>query len=134
MRKMFFISSMFVVLAVVLAACGGSAQPAAPVESGSSSQVNITVESNPSPAMMGDMELILTITDGDGKPIEGATVDVSADHTDMTGMGMSGLATEQGGGRYSINANFSMSGNWKITVYVRKDGLDYKEDIEFKVQ
>lgn len=134
MRKMFFISSMFVVLAVVLAACGGSAQPAAPVESGSSSQVNITVESNPSPAMMGDMELILIITDGDGKPIEGATVDVSADHTDMTGMGMSGLATEQGGGRYSINANFSMSGNWKITVYVRKDGLDYKEDIEFKVQ
>jgi hypothetical protein len=114
MRKMFFISSVFVVLAVVLAACGGSAQPAAPVESGSSSQVNITVESNPSPAMMGDMELILTITDGDGKPIEGATVDVSADHTDMTGMGMSGLATEQGGGRYSINANFSMSGNWKI--------------------
>ena len=134
MRKMFFISSVFVVLAVVLAACGGSAQPAAPVESGSSSQVNITVESNPSPAMMGDMELILIITDGDGKPIEGATVDVSADHTDMTGMGMSGLATEQGGGRYSINANFSMSGNWKITVYVRKDGLDYKEDIEFKVQ
>ena len=134
MRKMFFISSMFVVLAVVLAACGGSAQPAAPVESGSSSQVNITVESNPSPAMMGDMELILTITDGDGKPIEGATVDVSADHTDMTGMGMSGLATEQGGGRYSINANFSMSGNWKLTVYVRKDGLDVQQDIDLKIQ
>ena len=129
MRKMFFIS-MF----VLLAACGSSAQPAAPVESGSSSQVNIQVESNPSPAMMGDMELILTITDGDGNPIEGATVDVSADHTDMTGMGMSGLATEQGGGRYSINANFRMSGNWKLTVYVRKEGLDYKEDIEFKIQ
>jgi hypothetical protein len=133
MQKMFFIS-MFVLAAAVLAACGSPTQPAAPVESGSSSQVNIQVESNPSPAMMGDMELILTITDGDGKPIEGATVDVSADHTDMTGMGMSGPATEQGGGRYSINANFSMSGNWKITVYVRKDGLDYKEDIEFQVQ
>lgn len=133
MRKMFFIS-MLVLLAGVLAACGGSAQPAAPVESGSSRPVNIQIETNPSPAMMGDMELILIITDGDGKPIEGATVDVSADHTDMTGMGMSGLATEQGGGRYSINANFSMSGNWKISVYVRKDGLDYKEDIEFKVQ
>jgi uncharacterized GH25 family protein len=133
MRKTFFIS-MFVLAAVVLAACGSSAQPAAPVESGSSNEVNIQVESNPSPAMMGDMELILVITDGNGNPIEGATVDVSADHTDMTGMGMSGLATEQGAGRYSINANFSMSGNWKITVYVRKEGLDYKEDIEFKVQ
>jgi len=130
---MFFIS-MFVVLAAALAACGSSAQPAAPVEVGSSNQVNIKAESSPNPAVEGDVELILTITDGNGAPIEGATVDISADHTDMTGMGMSGLATEQGGGRYSINANFSMSGNWKLTVYVRKDGLDYKEDIEFKVQ
>lgn len=133
MRKMFFIS-MLVLAATVLAACGGSTQPAAPVESGSSNEVNIQVESNPSPAMMGDMELILVITDENGNPIEGATVDVSADHTDMTGMGMSGLATEQGGGRYSINANFQHTGNWKITVYVRKEGLDYKQDIEFKVQ
>ena len=84
--------------------------------------------------MMGDMELILTITDANANPIEGAKVDVSVDHIDMTGMGMSGLATDQGGGKYAINANFSMSGNWKLTVYVRKDGLDYKEDIEFPVQ
>jgi hypothetical protein len=61
-------------------------------------------------------------------------VDVSADHTDMTGMGMNGAATDQGGGKYSINANFSMMGNWKLTVYVRKDGLDYKEDIDYKIQ
>ncbi len=133
MRKMFFIS-MFVVASVLLAACGSSAQPAAPVESGSSNEVDIQVESNPSPAMMGDMELILVITDGNGNPIEGATVDVSADHTDMSGMTMSGLATEQGGGRYSIKANFSMSGNWKLTVYVRKDGLDYKEEIPLTIQ
>jgi hypothetical protein len=53
----------------------------------------------------------------------------------MTGMGMSGAATDQGGGRYSINANFSMTGNWKVTVYVRNDqGLDYKKDIELKIQ
>jgi hypothetical protein len=75
------------------------------------------------------------VTDASGNPIEGATVDVSADHTDMTGMGMSGAATDQGAGRYSVNANFSMTGNWKLTVYVRNDtGLDYKEDIEIKVQ
>ena len=92
------------------------------------------METDPNPAIMGDMELVLNITDPNGNPIEGATVDVSADHTDMSGMNMSGLATDQGGGRYSIKANFSMSGNWKVTVYIRKDGLDYKEDIDFKVQ
>ena len=130
MRKMIFIS-MLVLISVLLAACGSAATPA---NATPTKPVNIKAETNPTPAMMGDIELILTITDANANPIEGATVDVSVDHTDMTGMGMSGLATEQGGGKYAINANFSMSGNWKLTVYVRKDGLDYKEDIEFPVQ
>ena len=133
MRKFFFIS-LIVLLAGVLAACGGSAEPAAPADTGSTGEVNIAVETSPNPAAMGDVELILTITDAQGSPIEGGTVDVAVDHTDMTGMGMSGVATDQGGGRYSINANFSMSGNWKLTVYVRKDGLDYQEDIDLKIQ
>lgn len=131
MRKITVVS-LLVLLSVVLAACAGAATQAA---EGSGKAVNIQFESDPSPAMMGDAELIFTITDANGNPLEGATVDVSADHTDMTGMGMSGAATDQGGGRYSINANFSMTGNWKVTVYVRNDqGLDYKEDIEIKVQ
>ena len=133
MQKFFFIS-VIVLLTGVLAACGGSAEPAAPADTGSTGEVNIAVETSPNPAAMGDVELILTITDAQGSPIEGGTVDVAVDHTDMTGMGMSGVATDQGGGRYSINANFSMSGNWKLTVYVRKDGLDYQEDIDLKIQ
>lgn len=131
MRKLIFVS-LLVVLSVLLAACGSSTTP---IAESSGKPVNIQVESNPSPAIVGDAELIFTITDAQGNPIEGARVDVSADHTDMSGMGMSGAATDQGAGKYSINANFSMSGNWKLTVYVRNDsGLDYKEDIEFKVQ
>lgn len=130
MRKIIFIS-MLIVLAALLVACGSAATPAATT---SSKPVNIKVETNPTPAVMGAMELVLMITDADGKPIEGATVDVSAEHTDMSGMDMSGVATDQGGGRYSIRPNFSMSGNWKLTVYVRKDGLDYKEEIELPVR
>ena len=130
MRKLIFIS-VLVLLSVLLAACGGAATPA---DTTSAKPVNIAVSTNPNPAMMGDIELVFTITDEHGSTIEGATVDVSVDHTDMTGMTMGGAATDQGGGKYAINANFSMSGNWKLTVYVRKDGLDYKEDIEFKVQ
>ena len=130
MRKMIFIS-MLVLISVLLAACGGAAIPA---DATPAKPVNIKVETNPTPAMMGDIELILTITDANANPIEGAKVDVSVDHTDMTGMGMSGLATDQGGGKYAINANFSDSGNWLLTVYVRKEGLDYKEEIKFTVQ
>ena len=130
MRKAIFIS-ILVLMSVLLAACGGVAKPA---DTTSAKPVNIVVSTNPNPAMRGDMEIILTITDANGSPIEGATVDVAADHTDMTGMTMSGLATEQSSGNYAINANFSMSGNWELTVYVRKDGLDYKEEIDFPIQ
>jgi hypothetical protein len=131
MRRLLFVS-LPVVMSILLAACGGSATPAV---GDSAKPVNIKVVSNPTPAVVGDAELSFTITDANGNPIEGARVDVAADHTDMSGMGMSGAATDQGSGRYSINANFSMTGNWKLTVYVRNDaGLDYQEDIDFKVQ
>ena len=130
MRKFIFVS-LLGALSVLLAACGSAATPA---DTTSSKQVNIKVETNPTPAMQGNVELILIITDANGNPIEGAKVDVGADHTDMTGMGMSGLATEQGGGKYSIKANFSDSGDWKLTVYVRKGELDYKEEIELPIQ
>lgn len=132
MRKLVLIP-VIVLLSVLLAACGaGSATTSAPESSGK--PVNIEVETNPSPAAMGDIELVLNITDADGNPIEGATVDVTATHTDMTGMDMSGAATEQGAGKYAINANFSMSGNWELKVYVRKEGLDYSEEIDLQVQ
>ena len=102
--------------------------------SAASRDVNIVITSNPSPAMTGDVELLLTITDKAGNLMEGATVEIAADHTDMSGMGMSGRATDQGGGKYSIKASFDESGNWMLTVKVTKDSLQYKEDIEFKVQ
>ena len=131
MRKFIFVS-LLVALSVLLAACGGAATT--PAEATSSKQVNIKVETNPTPAMKGDIELIFTITDASGASIEGAKVDVAAEHPAMAGMGMSGLATEQGGGKYSIKANFSDSGDWKLSIYVRKGELDYKEEIEIPVQ
>ena len=129
MRKSSFIS-IIVLMSVLLVACGSAATPAAT----SVKPVHITVETSPNPPVMGDIELVLTITNANGNPIEGATVDVSADHTDMTGMDMSGAATGQGGGKYAINANFSMSGNWKLRVYVRKEGLDYSEEIPLPIR
>ena len=132
MRKLVLIH-VLVVLSVLLAACrSGSAATPAPQDSGKT--VNIKVDTSPNPAAMGDIELILNITDASGNPIEDATVDVTAIHTDMTGMDMSGAATEQGAGKYAINANFSMSGNWKLKVYVRKEGLDYSEEVDLPVQ
>lgn len=118
-------------LALILSACGSAPVPA---ETTSTSQVSIKLETIPAPAVKGDVELVFSVTDGNDAPIEGAKVDVEAEHPAMAGMGMSGQATDLGGGKYSIKANFSDSGDWKLTVYVRKGELDYKEELDFPVQ
>jgi len=117
--------------ALLIAAC--SSQASSP-DSSDSKPVNIQVESDPNPAVVGDITLTLHITDGNGAPLDGARVDVSVDHSDMTGMTMSGPASEQEAGSYAITADFSMSGNWKMTIYVRKDSLDYKEEFDLKIE
>jgi membrane fusion protein, copper/silver efflux system len=132
MRRLILVN-VIVLLAGFLAACG-SGSTATPGTQESGKPVNIKVDTDPNPAAMGDIELVFDITDSNGKPIAGATVDVTATHIDMTGMDMSGTATEQSTGKYAINANFSMSGNWKLKVYVRKEGIDYSEEIELPVQ
>lgn len=131
MRKIFTLS-LLVVAAAALAACGASA----PMEEAhsDSGDIKIVVESDPAPTTTGDVELLLTITDKDGAPIEGAEVKVQAEHPAMSGMGMSGLATDLGGGKYSIKANFEDSGDWMLTISVHKDGVDHEEEIELKIQ
>jgi uncharacterized GH25 family protein len=130
MRKILFVTIFLVLHTLVLAACSSSTAPATQT----TAQVNIKIETNPNPARAGDVEMALIITDQNGNPIEGAKVDVSADHTDMSGMNMGGPATEQGAGKYAIKANFSMSGNWKITVFVRKGELDVKRDLPLVIK
>ncbi len=127
MKRIILVSCL--VIALALSACGG-----APVQSNSSKPVNIRLETDPNPARLGNATVTLNITDVNDTPIEGATVDVSAEHTSMAMGSISGVATDQGGGKYTITTGFSMSGTWKFTVHVRKDGLDYQEDIEIPVQ
>jgi hypothetical protein len=128
--KKLYLPVLFLTLALALAACGGSAAPAAQA----APQATVKMETNPNPAMVGDIQMVFTITDQSGAPIDGAKIDVSAEHPLMSGMGMKGVATEQGGGKYAIKANFSDKGSWKITIYVRKDGLDVKQELPLEVK
>jgi len=127
MKPRLIVIVLILILAALLAGCASQTQEE------STDPVKFTFETNPAPPVAGKNEIILKLQDQDGKLLTGATVDVSADHTDMTGMTMSGPATEQEDGKYAITADFSMSGTWKITAYVRKDGLDVKKDFELKI-
>ena len=130
MRKLIFVL-LVAGLSLLLAACG-AAQPTEAVST--TEPVTITLVTDPASPMIGDITLQFTVVDDKGQPVIGADFDVFADHTDMSGMTMQGKATEQGDGVYAITANFSMSGNWKLTLQVKKDSLDYKQDISLKIK
>lgn len=118
-------------LAILLAACGSSSgsQPTS-----TAAPVTITIATNPNPPVPGDITLMFTVRDDKAQPVTGADIYVIADHTDMSGMTMQGKATNQGNGVYAITAKFDMSGNWKLTVQVKKEALDYKQDIELVIK
>lgn len=121
----------FAVLALLLAACSAAGtSEAAPAAGG----LVITTEANPTPARVGDVEIILTVKDAQGNLVTGANVYVYADHTDMSGMTMNGQATDLGTGIYVIRANFSMNGNWKLKVEVNKDGQAVVQEISLVIK
>lgn len=130
MRKLLFFL-LLAGLSILLVGCGGSKPTeTVPVQA----SVTITLTTNPVPPVSGNVELRFSVVDDQGQPVTGADFDVIADHTDMSGMTMHGKATEQEGGVYAIMTNFDMAGNWKLTVQVKKDDLNYKQDIELKIE
>ncbi len=115
--------------ALLLAACGA----AAPTEQ-TAPKTTLQMETNPNPAKVEDVEQNFMITDPSSAPLEGATVKVTADHPTMSGMSMAGAATEQGGGKYAIKANFSDSGAWTIMAEISKGDLSDKQELPLEIK
>jgi predicted component of type VI protein secretion system len=118
------------ILSVLITACSNITTP----QQLPSEKVSIALNTDPITPVVGNNKLILDIQDQDGQPIAGAIVNVSADHTEMSGMVMQGLATEQENGKYAITADFSMSGTWKVTVSVQKEKFSIQKDFEMIIQ
>ncbi len=112
---------------LVLAACSGTANTDSATKEQSYS---VTMKVLPEPPVVGDVLLYFTVLDANGEPVTGANVAVSADHTDMSGMGMHGDATDQGKGVYAVTTNFSMTGNWKIMIEMSNGADKYNQDFD----
>lgn len=115
---------------VALVACGANANSSPPA----SSDVNVSLTTRPDPPEGGDVELVATVTNAQGQPINDAEVFIFATHTEMTGMDMEGQAVAQGEGRYATTANFSMSGAWRVTVQVNYGGQNTVEEFDLRVR
>lgn len=116
-------------LTLLLTACSGAGS-AAPAQATVAVAMNVL----PDPPVVGDVLLYFNVVDAQGQPVTGADVNVMAGHTEMSSMTMQGNATDQGKGIYAITTNFSMAGQWKITVKVKTSAIDHSEDFNLAVR
>ena len=88
----------------------------------------------PTPAVVGHAHLELELTDPEGQPVQGASISARGD---MTHPGMTPVlaeATELGGGRYSVPFEWTMAGDWIVTIEVElTDGTLFERTFDLSV-
>ena len=96
--------------------------------------LNITLSTDPNPAVKGEADLIVTVRDQEDVPIENAFVRVKGD---MNHAGMEPVLGEVIGGNYGIYAipfEWTMAGDWIVTVVVEMgDGTVIEKVFELSV-
>lgn len=104
-------------------------------DSGESNSERIQAELsiNPSPPAVGNSALVLTMTNSDGTPVEGADVGVEAN---MNHAGMKptfAALQEHEPGQYTGDLEFTMGGDWFVLVTAQTtDGTLVERKIDVK--
>jgi RND family efflux transporter MFP subunit len=100
-------------------------RPAPPEQAAQAApSVRVQLTTRPRPAKVGKNKLEAQVGDAQGRPIEGATVDVRLFMPQMGNMApMEAKASlaHTGGGRYEGEIDIPMAWSWETTVTVRKD-------------
>ncbi len=131
MKRKFSLILLAIGMSLLLAACSGGDSSPVPSTEG---QISVTMTVLPDPPGVGEVLLSFKVLDAQGRPLSGAQVNVTVDHSDMTGMTMHGTATDQGSGIYAVTTDFTMSGNWKVAIEVETESKDFKEDFTLVIQ
>jgi hypothetical protein len=113
-RQRFYL--LFAALALVLLVAGcGRVQRSAPA---GNPGFAIQVAAQPDPPVVGAAQLLVTVKDRDGNPVQGARVRVEGNmaHPGMTPVFADGSGGEAG--RYAVPMNWTMGGDWVLDVTV----------------
>ncbi|RME74749.1 MAG: hypothetical protein D6784_09365 [Chloroflexi bacterium] len=118
MRLSFQYFLCFFLLSLTLLTACGRIQPAPADTTG----VQIELAVDPASPAVGPARLLVTLTGPDGQPIDGATVEVEGNmtHAGMTPVFAQTTASEQG--RYTVPFEWTMAGDWIVTVRVTLPG------------
>ena len=111
----------FVLLSIMMIFAFSGTQSVTPAPP-SSGDFSVALSTNPVSPAAGEITLVADVLDRNGRPVDGADVQISASHTTMAGMNISGKATAQGKGRYAIRGNMAMGGAWRAKVMINSPG------------
>lgn len=113
--------ALFFLILLALSACGPVAPPVERLEQ-TVDGLTIGLEATTSPRLNASEQLIVTLADAQGQPIDGADVYVDMVMTTMP-MGVNRpIAEPQGEGRYLVSTAYTMLGEWDVTVVATVDG------------
>jgi hypothetical protein len=87
-----------------------------------SADVSVQTEIAPQPIVPGPATVMVRLTDGQGRPLANAAVTVEGN---MTHPGMSptfAQAKELSAGHYQATTQFSMVGDWVVSLHIRLPG------------
>lgn len=96
------------------------------------SELQITPEISPQPPRVGQVVLLLHVTDLAGAAISGAQLSLEAN---MSHPGMAPVfadAAELEPGRYQAIMKLSMAGDWRFVIHTTL--ADHKEDYDFEIK
>lgn len=111
--------------AIALSACGPAAPPVERLEQ-TVDGLTIGLEATTSPRLNASEQLVVTLADAQGQPIDGAEVYVDMVMTTMP-MGINRpIAEPQGQGRYLVSTAYTMLGEWDVTVVATIDGTEHR--------
>lgn len=126
----------------LLVACGGSSSEGeTAVGTGTSSGgagsglANVTLATDPEPMVTNqEAEITVRLTDAEGNGVDGATVGVVAEHTEMSMGKLTGVVEDAGDGTFTTRITPSMSGTWKVTVTAEVDGTTKQATFQVPVK
>ena len=112
----------------VLAGCGGGAS-GGPVKTVTQqqtmNQLTIALEAPERPQLLAEQEVLVTLTDARGVPVEGAEVWLALIMPTMQMSSNEPDAAPAGNGRYRAKAIFTMSGIWNLEVHATVHGQEH---------
>jgi len=88
-------------------------------------QLTIALEAPERPQLLTEQEVLITLTDPQGQPVEGAEVWLGLIMPTMQMSPNEPDATAEGRGRYRAKALFTMSGTWQLEIHAIVQGQEH---------